>query len=298
MSSNRSPLRGPMTARLRKARWAARAVLGLAVLGPIEVHAADDLKDAPLWEVGAGVGVFSFPAYRGSSTVEDYVLPVPYFVYHGDFLKSDRHGTRGDFFESDRLEISISASASPPTRSNDIPAREGMPDLKPTAELGPEIDWTLWRSENHGRILKFRLPAREAFTVERRPRGIGVVVSLNLALAVTDISALPGWNFGFLSGPIWGSRAQNAYFYSVAPIYASATRPAYSAPAGYAGTQFLMSASKRYSQFWVGAFVRYDTLANAAFADSPLVARRSFAAAGFAISWIFAESESRVELNE
>src|SRR5208282_2019766 len=115
----------------------------------------------PLWEAGLGLGVFSFPAYRGSDKVENYVLPVPYLDYRGDFFKADRNGVRGDFFDSDRLEISISAAASPPTRSDDVPLREGMPDLKATAELGPEADLRLWRSENRKRVLSFRVPIRE-----------------------------------------------------------------------------------------------------------------------------------------
>ena len=48
-------------------------------------------QDMPLWEVGAGVAALSFPAYRGSDKVHNFLMPVPYFVYHGDFLKADRH---------------------------------------------------------------------------------------------------------------------------------------------------------------------------------------------------------------
>ena len=43
--------------------------------------------DVPLWEAGAGVAVIDFSDYRGSDERNTYVLPVPYFVYRGKFLK-------------------------------------------------------------------------------------------------------------------------------------------------------------------------------------------------------------------
>jgi len=277
----------------------AARIAGLAGLLPaLAGGTATAAEDTPLWEVGAGVAALSFPAYRGSDKVHNYLLPVPYFVYHGDFLKADRHGIRGDLFDSDRVDLTLSLSASPPTKSDDVAVRSGMPDLKPTAEFGPEVDFTLWRNASRARSLKLRLPARAAFTIEHSPRGIGAVFSPNLNLDITDLPALPGWNLGFVAGPIYATRKQHEYFYAVAPQYATATRPAYAASGGYSGSQFLASLSKRYDRTWVGAFVRYDALGGASFVDSPLVVRRSFAAAGIAVSWIIDESKTRVRVDE
>jgi outer membrane scaffolding protein for murein synthesis (MipA/OmpV family) len=41
--------------------------------------------------------------------------------------------------------------------------------------------------------------------------------------------------------------------------------------------------------------MRYDTLAGAAFVDSPLVQRKSYWSAGFGISWIIRRSSAVVE---
>ncbi len=255
-------------------------------------------EDKPLWEIGAGIAAFTFPAYRGSDKRHDFLMPVPYFVYHGDFLKADRHGIRGSLVDSDRVDLTLSLSASPPTKSDDVAARAGMPDLKPTAEFGPEVDVTLWRSADHARSLKLRLPLRAAFTLERSARGVGWIFSPNLNMDVTDLPGLPGWNLGLVAGPIWATRKQHDYFYSVAPRYATAARPAYAAEGGYSGGQFLVSLSKRFDRTWVGAFARYDTLRGTTFADSPLVAKKSFAAAGVAVSWIFDESGTRVRVDD
>lgn len=255
-------------------------------------------EQKPLWEVGAGVAAFSFPAYRGSDKVHNFLMPVPYFVYHGDFLKADRHGLRGSLFDSERVDLTLSLSASPPTSSDDVEARAGMPDLKPTAEFGPQVDFTLWRSDSHARVVKLRLPLRAAFTLERSPENIGWIFSPNLNLDIGDLPGLRGWNLGLVAGPIWATRKQHDYFYSISPQYATSVRPAYAASGGYSGSQFLAALSKRFDKTWVGAFVRYDTLSNAAFADSPLAPRTSFAAAGIAVSWILDESITRVWVDD
>lgn len=272
-----------------------KALLISAALVPLTAGAAGE---KPLWEIGAGMAALSFPAYRGSDKRHDFVMPVPYFVYHGDFLKADRHGIRGSLFDSDRVDLTLSFSASPPTKSDDVAARTGMPDLKPTAEFGPQMDLTLWRSENRARFVKLRLPLRTAFTLERTPRDIGWIFSPNLNMDITDLPAMPGWNIGLVAGPIWATRRQHDYFYGVTPQYATANRPAYAASGGYSGTQFLAALSKRFDRTWFGAFVRYDTLAGTAFEDSPLVARKHFAAAGLAVSWVIDESKTRVRVDD
>ena len=92
-----------------------------------DVRAADE---KPLWEIGAGVSALTLPAYRGSDQTNNFILPLPFFSYHGDFFKADRHGIRGSFFDTDRLDFTVSLALSPPMGSNDIPVRAGMPDLK------------------------------------------------------------------------------------------------------------------------------------------------------------------------
>jgi MipA family protein len=276
----------------------ANKVCGIALIAALLPTPAAAGEDKPLWEVGAGVAAFSFPAYRGSDKVHNFIMPVPYFTYHGDFLKADRHGVRGSLFDSDRVDLALSLSASPPTKSDDVAARAGMPNLKPTAEFGPEMDITLWRSDSRARFLKLRLPVRTAFSVERSPKDIGWIFSPNLNMDVTDLPGLPDWNLGLVAGPIYATKKQHDYFYGVAPQYATATRAAYSASGGYSGSQFLASLSRRFDKTWIGAFVRYDALRGASFIDSPLVARRSFAAAGIAVSWVIDESKTRVSIDD
>jgi outer membrane protein len=276
-------------------RWQAPVVGALAA---VLSGGAMAERDAPLWEIGAGVAAVSFPAYRGSDETRQFLLPAPYFVYRGDFLRADREGVRARLFASDLVDLTVSAALSPPASSDDIQARAGMPDLRASFEVGPQLDVTLWRGQREGRHLKLLLPLRTAYTVERSPQHIGWVFHPKLNLDLGDLQRLPGWNVGLQAGALFGDRRQHAYYYSVDSAFATAQRPAYSAAAGYAGMQFLLGVSKRYDAHWVGAFLRYDALAGARFADSPLVRDRHYLAAGVAVSWIFGQSATRVPLND
>ena len=254
--------------------------------------------ELPLWELGAGIGAFALPDYRGADEARGYLLPVPYLVYRGKFLKSDRHGIRGTLFDSERLDLNLSVAASLPVDSSRNAARTGMPDLEPSLEFGPSLEIALWRAQDRRDVLALRLPLRAAFTLESSPRAIGWVATPQLNLDLAGRGALAGWNLGLLAGPIYGSKRQHQYFYGVAPQFATATRPAYDAPGGYAGLQFLAAASRRFDGFWVGAFVRADTLSSAAFAASPLLKRDTYVAAGVGIAWVLGTSSQRVEAPE
>lgn len=232
--------------------------------------------------IGLGVGAISYPAYRGAATRHGMLLPVPYLHYEGDFFKSDKYGVRGDLFNSTRVELSISASLSPPV-NNDVPERSGMPNLQPTVELGPELDFILIDGKVEPVNLRLRLPVRQAITLERSPRSVGIVFSPNLNLDVP----LRGWNLGMVTGPIFADRRQHAYFYDVAPQYATPVRPAYQSAGGYSGSQMLLSLSKKMDKLWFGAYLRYDDLHGAAFAGSPLVASKHYLTGGVALVGIY-----------
>lgn len=270
------------------------ALIALGLLAG-SVQAAEE---KPLWEIGAGVAAFSFPSYRGSDQTNNFLMPVPLFSYHGDFFKADRHGIRGSFFDSDRVDLTVSLALSPPADSNEIKARTGMPDLEGTFEIGPQMDLTFWRSENRARFVKLLLPVRAAFTVESSPKNIGWVFHPKLNMDITDLPGMPGWNLGLLAGPLFGDKRQNSYYYSVAPQYAMPGRPAYEATSGYGGMQYLVGLSKRFPKFWVGSFLRYDNLSGASFADSPLVKQKDYVAAGLVITWVFGESATRVLVDD
>jgi MipA family protein len=236
----------------------------------------------------------AFEDYRGSGSSHVYPLPIPTLWYYGKFLKSDRDGVRGTLFNQDRVELNLSGNATTPV-TNDR-ERYGMPNLKSTLELGPSLDLHLLRSDDARIKFDLRMPLRAAFTVESSPRMIGWTFTPRFNLDIADPLGFAGWNLGLLTGPLFADRRYDDYFYTVAPQYATATRPAYQAVGGYAGTQAIAALSKHFPHFWVGAYMRYDTLTGAAFIDSPLVQRKSYWATGFGISWMIHRSSTMVEV--
>jgi outer membrane protein len=271
-------------------------VAGLA--GLLTISEASMAQPLPLWEVGAGVGVLTLPDYRGSDETATYVLPVPYFVYRGEHVQADRGSLRAKLFDSDRIDTSLSLHATVPVNSTNNQARRGMPDLKPTVELGGNVSFALWDSTDSRMKLDFHAPLRTAITVESSPNQIGWLFAPSLNLGITNPGGFSGWELSMLAGPLFNSRKYNAHFYSVRSSEALPDRPAYQARGGYAGAQFTMALSKRYRRHWVGGFLRYDSLAGAVFNDSPLVRDRHALSAGVGVSWIFGESSKLVERDD
>jgi MipA family protein len=266
-----------------------RLWLALVCLSAITAHAQNTKEPTPKTELGMGIAVLQFPAYRGSNQASTLVLPLPYLEYRGDFFKSDREGVRGSLFDSERVELSISVSGSPPTKSEGVDRRKGMPDLKPSLEVGPQLNALLSSPQQKGMTLKLRLPLRQGITIENQPRDVGLTFSPNLNLDIANPWGWSGTNLGFVVGPIFTSKKQNDNFYTVTSVHATTARPAYQASGGYAGSQFLVSLSRRLGDVWVGSYVRYDSLRGAVFADSPLVSTHHYLTAGFAVSYVFAK---------
>lgn len=245
-------------------------------------------RELPLWEVGAGIFPSTFPAYRGSKDQQFYLLPFPYLVYRGDFLRVDRDGLRAQLFDTDRVQINISVNASTPARSEDSNSREGMPNLDPTVEIGPSLNILLAElTDKHS--LKLRLPVRSVIATDLgSTEQAGWIFNPHIKLESEDVFG--GWDAGLSLGPLFGSGKYHAYYYAVEPQYATASRPAYSASGGYSGTLALASLSRRFDRIWMGGFIRYDNLKSAQFEDSPLLETDHSLMAGIAIAWIFKQS--------
>jgi len=257
----------------------------------------------PLWEVGGGLAYAHLPDYRGSDEAHSYALPFPLVVYRGEFLKSDREGVRAQFLDNRYFELELSAGATVPVRSTKNRARAGMPDLRPTLELGPALKVHLahiGEAEPGSRDLEFdfRLPVRRAITWrDGGPRDVGTLAFPSLALDKKIPFAGSRWNLGLLAGGYFADRRYNDYFYGVAPQFATPERPAFQARGGFSGWQSIVALSTTYSgHTWVGGFVKADWLRGATFDDSPLVRRRTNISFGFGVSHIFAKSDRQVEV--
>jgi outer membrane scaffolding protein for murein synthesis (MipA/OmpV family) len=274
----------------------APALLALAAL----LHASGATAEPrPQWEVGLGAAALYLPDYRGSDQTRGYVYPLPYVRYRGERLRmDDRRGLPSLLLlDTDRVELDVSLNASQPAPSDQSSARQGMPDLDPTLEIGPLVKVRLWESGDRRRELSLQLPVRAAFTLPS-PEFIGWVFNPVIDLYQRNVGPGGEWRVGMQAGPVFTDRRYNEYYYQVDAQFATPARPAYSASGGYGGTQFTATASRRFGQVWVGGFVRAYALGGAAFEASPLVQSRSAFYAGIGFAYIFAESQTLVESDD
>ncbi len=246
----------------------------------------------PLWEVGAGFAGIDFPVYRGSDERKSYLLPVPYVAYNGEVLQVSRERVRGLIFKRDAVEMDVSINGSVPAKG--ASARKGMPDLDPTLELGPSLNFHVLYTEDKKNTFDIRMPLRAVLSSDfKHVRHEGWLFQPQLNLDFYDIER-SGWNVGLVGGVIYSDRHYHGYFYNVEPQYATASRPAYTSAGGYSGTQFICAFNKRHPGYWTGGFMKWDSLKGAVFADSPMVKSKEYFTVGFAVTWIFDKSDKLV----
>jgi MipA family protein len=274
---------------------ALRAVLWVLLTGAASISTAQT-EELPLWEVGGGATVLRLPDYRGSEDVRNYVFPIPWVVYRGEIFRADREGVRARLLDSDRVDLRVGIGGSVPVDSDRNQARQGMEDLGSLFELGPVANVHLWRTDDRRAALDLRLPARAAFAFRGGLRHVGYIFApqLNLDLRWPSETAPDRWNLGLLVEVPFSDRQLNGYFYDVPAADATATRPEYRASSGYGGWQALAALSHRMDRWWFGAFIKYDNVSGAVFADSPLVTQRRQVSGGIAVSYVFARSSTLV----
>jgi hypothetical protein len=278
-SAPRAPIGG---ARLRLALARGRLQPALRALG----------SNRPLGSSASARRRCGLPDYRGSDQSHAYLLPLPYVVYRGRWLRADRDGARALLLESERVKVDLSLAASVPTRSRDNEARRGMPDLAPTLELGPNLNVELLRSPDSRLRLDLRLPLRAAVAVQRSPEVVGLTFSPNLNLDIGNVAG--GWALGPSGRPGIRRPQVPRLLLQRRPDPCDRQRAAYQAAGGYGGWRALAATSRRIGTTWVGAFVRYDNLRGAAFEASPLVRRDHQVTVGLGVSWVFASSAQQV----
>lgn len=257
-------------------------------------------QQLPVFEAGIAGGGGWTPAYPASNQNHWRGLLVPYMIYRGDLFRADEGGVRARARLSEDIELSVSASGGFNAHSNDITAREGMPDLDWLGEIGPNVRFVLWRggqAEQPQRLV-LDTPVRAVFSTDWTSVSFrGFTFAPDIAYEHVHFLS-PFARLRLSAGVVFGTGRYADYFYQVDPEYARPDRPAYDAQPGYVGARVSVSyrlpLSERIS---VVAGGRIENFSGAANADSPLFRTEwnVSVAAGFAISlW---RSEARVDVS-
>ena len=253
---------------------------------------ADEIQPLPRWEFGLGLGVLSLPFYRGAADGRTYIAPIPYIRYRGEHVRVDEEGIRSYMFLGENTRLNFSLAAGVPVSSDGNSARHGMPSLDPTVEIGPSLEFLLWYRKERDRALWLKLPMRAALSVSFTNIDYqGWIFAPYLDYRVNNGDRARAWTITISFGPQFADRHYHNYFYEVPATYATPERSEYHSTMGYSGSRFTLGLQKRWSSYWLGAFLRYDDLQGAVFTDSPLVQQRHYYAVGAAVTKLFATSK-------
>ncbi|WP_295385359.1 MipA/OmpV family protein [uncultured Thiodictyon sp.] len=229
---------------------------------------------APLWEFGLYNFVASIPHYPGSDQSQVYAFPTPFFTYRGKYLRATREGVRGIFYQGPYLETSLSLSGNPPVNTSNR-ARAGMPGLDAIGEIGPSVKWFFLGRHPLDQLylqLSARAAASIGFSGGAQMRYQGLAGGLGAVYLNRSRFLARHVRFHLGAGLNFADREYNGYFYNVSPTYATPERPVYRSAAGLSDAY--LSASVQYDlnpRVSFGSYARWDTVADAVFADSPLV---------------------------
>jgi len=273
---------------MKQQMWAGIAVMALAL--PASAAPTPD-PDLPLWELGLFGGAASTPAYPGSADRSSRGLVLPMLIYRGKVLRADRSGVSARLFDSERVDLDLGFQMSLPARSDDVPARAGMPDLNSLLEFGPRLKVLLSEPSAANRV-RLEFPLRTPLELGNGFRRQGLVFEPRLVFETGGDDQR--WAADANVGAVFGNARLNQYFYEVAPQYANATRPAYHADGGLMMTRLGVSLSHRLNQDWrVFGFTRYDNYTHAANRESPLFRKNSGLSLGFGFTWTGYRSQAR-----
>lgn len=254
---------------------------------------AEDLlrgKELPKIEAGVAVGFVHLPDYPGADEGRLRVLPLPYVIYRGEILRSDREGgLRSRFINREKVEADLSFGAAFPVNGSKNKAREGMPDLDWIGEIGPQLTYRLYRT--HMVQLDFKAPVRFAFSTNfKRYDSRGYVFGPGLHFRHRALFSDKG-AFSARLGASYGTRQLLRYFYEVSPEFETPDRSAYEAQGGFFGTNFSVSYGHMFKNK-ITAFtgVSLNSYEGAKNRQSPLMKDRFTQSFFVMLAWGFYES--------
>ncbi len=242
----------------------------------------------PRWEAGVVSFGATQPAYPGADTATRRALVLPYLVYRGEYLRSDRGGVGVRAVKTARFELDVGFAGSLGSNAADVPARRGMANLGVLVEMGPQLKINLNDVADGPGSSRIELPLRGVFDLNDHLRLRGLAFEPQW----TTSTRLPArWVASFNVGGVWGNRKLASTFYDVAPNEARFDRPAYAARGGLISLRAGLSLSRPLGRdLRLFTFVRQESLAGAANRDSPLVRRHSGTSAGVGLTWTLLRS--------
>lgn len=234
-------------------------------------------------EFNFGLGYIGFDVnhYRGSDQVKTYNLYVPYVYYQSNTFNADAAMINTRFIRSRFFSMQLSMGANPSVESKENKARQGMPELNYNFGLGPMAIIHILKDPIFTVQIEFSL--RQEFETDFSfARAFGTTQTTYL----TFKSRQATWSIELALGRMYADKSFHEYYYNVDPEYATADRPSYQAQGGYSGDVVIFSGKKKFGDFLIYPFARYDNLTDAVFVDSPLIKKKDYLMVGIGLFYL------------
>jgi len=230
----------------------------------------------------------------GKGAWVDRALLLPYGIYRGPILRAEDDGVRVRAFNNAQRELNVGVAAAFGSTTDEVPLREGMPDLGILAEIGPQLIMRLGRVDPSRPVSKhpwsIELPLRTVWDLTHyRFRGI------TLEPRLVYQRDLPGrFNIYTTVSALVGTRRHADNFYSVDNQYSTSNRTAYQADAGLISTRlnlylsYEVTPAVRLAGFWRG-----HSTSGGANDASPLIDQENGWSAGLGFAWQILKSSKR-----
>lgn len=254
---------------------------------------AADSHTVPRWEWGFALAAAHLRDYPGSSHSDTYALPLPWFVWRSERVEVGREGGRGILHRTPQRELSFTLVANPPSDSADNPERAGMAGLDTVIEPGLRLRWRFPLDDRGHWRIGASVPVRYGVAIDGRLRSQGLGVHSEPGVSL-DRTMERGWSWGLSASVGFAEAGYSGYYYGVSAADATPARPAYAASGGYAGWSTNTRLMYRQDRLSTGVFLRYENIADASFADSPLVTTDHGVTIGYLLSWRLGESKERI----
>ena len=253
-------------------------------------------EEKPLWEMNLAAFGRLGPAYPGSEESQVNIVPLPFPIYRGSFLRvGDETGkpVRTRIFRRDRIKLDIDFGLNFPVDSEDVDVRTGMPDLGLLAEAGPELELEFVRGPKIGNAF-LALQLRGAVSFDGiDPTWQGLIFSTEFKYR-RKIRSERAEILARIT-PEWAGGDYMDFFYTVAPEFATQQRPAYESSGGYLGTKAAITFKYDFTEkFAVRTGVRAGFYQGARNRRSPLFTSDTTGEIYLAFLWKFWESKTMV----
>ena len=247
----------------------------------------------PLWDAGAALIYLRFPFYPASDQTKTWFLPAPTFEYRGEILRStQREGTRAYFLRSDRWSLEMGGDGVPEVKSNETFARQGMDNIPWSLQLGPKA---VYRGDDN---LVISLGVNQVIATDfTRFKANGLTYEARIGK--TWLKEVSPWSHHGIYKTvlsIGGSSATADYlatYFEVSPEFATASRPAYEARAGFLSYDILIGQSVKFKNFSLFSYVNSERFENSVNRRSPLHKSDDNLLVTFGFSYVLFQSDKK-----